>query len=166
MQSYGLDDKVFDNKAYTFGATYYSGHLKLYVMHPTKSRDPDGKPEYHMTQIRAFALDDSLDSLREGIAAFRNMQDLAKEKRDEFIASANETANAEDKLKVASVDTSLTWFLATRQSAHRQHESDSTSTDELAVPERPRKRAKTCRIVGNEKRRRTGSGVHDDEEDE
>ncbi|OAL53546.1 kinase-like protein [Pyrenochaeta sp. DS3sAY3a] len=165
LQSYGLDVPVFDNKAYTFGATYYYGHLQLYVMHPTEPRDPNGKPEYHMTQIRAFALDGSLDSLREGITAFRNMRDLAKEKRDDFIASANEMANAQDKPKVASVDAHLNSITATRQS-HGQHESKSTSTDELAIPERPSKRAKTCGLVGNENRRRTGNGVHGDERDE
>ncbi|KAK3068528.1 hypothetical protein LTS18_000624, partial [Coniosporium uncinatum] len=46
MQSYGLDEPVFDHKAHTLGSTYHSGTgtLQLYAMHPTEPGDADGKP--------------------------------------------------------------------------------------------------------------------------
>jgi hypothetical protein len=51
MQSYELEEPVFDGKAHTFGSTYHSGTgtLQMYAMHPTEPKDVDGKPEYHTT---------------------------------------------------------------------------------------------------------------------
>ena len=143
MQSYGLDDPVFDNKAYTFGSIYDSGSstLQLFAMHPTKPGDADGKPEYHTTKIRGFDLTDNLDTHRQGIGAFRNLRDLATEWRAEFIAAANETADNDDEPGVASVDTYLTSFVSISQptqtellTADSYHEEpDSTSADELVI---------------------------------
>ena len=95
MQSYGLDKPVFDNKACTFAASYRSepGLLNLYAMYPTKPRNADGKPGYRTVDIGAFILTSNLNSYCQGVGAFRNMRDLAKEKRDEFIASANVMAD-------------------------------------------------------------------------
>ncbi|PQE26281.1 Ribonuclease H protein [Rutstroemia sp. NJR-2017a BBW] len=137
MQSYGLDDLVFDNKAHTFGSTYHSGYMQLYAMHPTEPGDADRKPEYHTIKVRGFELTDNLDTHRQGIGAFRNLRDLAKERRAEFIASANETADNDDEPEVASVDTYLTSFISTSQSTQSElftvdsdhEESDSTSAD-------------------------------------
>lgn len=94
MQSYGQDPPVYDSNTYTYGATYHSSTstLQLYGMHPTEPADPDGDPEYHTTQLTAFALTANPDTFRQGAGAFRNLQDLAKEKRDRFITYANEVA--------------------------------------------------------------------------
>ncbi|KAF1809586.1 hypothetical protein P152DRAFT_383747, partial [Eremomyces bilateralis CBS 781.70] len=90
MQSYGLDEPECDGNAYAFGSTYHSGTgtLQLYTMHPTEPVEQDGQPEYYTTQARAFALTDNPDSCRQGLRGFRNLQDLAKETRGEFIARA------------------------------------------------------------------------------
>ncbi|KAH8701336.1 hypothetical protein GQ44DRAFT_831942 [Phaeosphaeriaceae sp. PMI808] len=92
MQSYELNEPAFDNSAYAFGCTYHDGNLSLYAAHPTKPGDADGKPEYHTTKIGGFDLTSDIDSYLQGIAAFRNLQDLAKEMRDDFIARANKRA--------------------------------------------------------------------------
>jgi hypothetical protein len=94
MQSYGRDESVFDGNAYSIGSTYHSGTgtLQLYAMHPTKPAEPNGPPDYHTTQIDTYGLTGNLNGSRQGIAAFRNAQDWAKERRDEFIALANEMA--------------------------------------------------------------------------
>ena len=149
MQSYGFDKPVFDNKAHTFASSYHSGTgtLQLYAMHPTKPADTDGKPEYHTTNINAYALTGNLDTHRQGIGAFRNLRDLAKERRVEFIASANETADNNDEREITSVDTYLTSFISTSQSTQSElftadshhEESDSTSVDELTIPVLPKK---------------------------
>lgn len=34
LQSYGQDDTIFDNNAYTISSTYYDGALRLYACHP------------------------------------------------------------------------------------------------------------------------------------
>lgn len=95
IQSYGQDDLTYDGNAYTIAATYNSGAgtLQIYTMHPTPPVEPDGRPGYPTTQVRSFAMTDTTDSFRQGAAAFRNLQDLAKEQRQEAIAGANEKAN-------------------------------------------------------------------------
>ncbi len=75
---------TFDDKAHTFGSTYHSGYLQLYAMHPTKPGEADGMPEYHTTKINGYDLTGNLNSHRQGIAAYRNLRDLAKKKRDDL----------------------------------------------------------------------------------
>lgn len=82
-------DMVYDNNAYTITSTYHSGHLQIYTSHPTKPIDPEGPPEYHMTQLGGWALTGSHDQFRQGTGAFRNAREWAKEQRDGLIAAAN-----------------------------------------------------------------------------
>ncbi|KAH8723983.1 hypothetical protein GQ44DRAFT_709455 [Phaeosphaeriaceae sp. PMI808] len=93
-QSYGQDGYIYDGNTHTYGATYHSGTgtLQQYGMHPTEPADPDGEPEYHTTQIDGYHLTGNPNSCRQGIGAFRNLQDLAKEKKDRFVTYANEVA--------------------------------------------------------------------------
>ncbi|KAK3077018.1 hypothetical protein LTS18_011421 [Coniosporium uncinatum] len=63
IQSYGQDNRTYDGNAYTIGSTYSDGQLKMYAMHPTEPVHPEDRPNYHITQIRAFALTDSGDKL-------------------------------------------------------------------------------------------------------
>jgi hypothetical protein len=144
MQSYGSDEPVFDNKAHTFASSYHSGTgtLQLFAMHPTKPGATGGRPEYHTTQIDTYGLTGNANACRQGIGAWRNLRDFAEERRVEFIASANETADNDDEPEVASVDTYLTSIISKSQSTQNElvtadsehEESDSTSADELAIP--------------------------------
>lgn len=174
MQSYGLDEPVFDNKAHTFGSTYHSGTgtLQLYAMHPTKPEDAGGMPEYHTTKVNGYDLTGNFNTHRQGIAAYRNLRDMAKEKRDEFIARANEIADNDDEPEVASADTYLTSFISTSQSTQNElfttdsdhEESDSTSVDELALTALRKKRTK-ARQLGSKKLRSKISDILVDEDD-
>ncbi|KAE9971392.1 hypothetical protein EG328_005703 [Venturia inaequalis] len=165
IQSYGLDEPKYDGKAYTFGVTYCSGLMRLYAMHPTKPRNADGKPEYHTTKLNGYDLTGNLGQHCKGIAAFRNLRDLAEERRFEFMTSANETADDDNEPEAASVDTSLTSSISTSQSmpselctADSHHEeSDSTSEDELAGPV-PSKKRKKAYEVGLRKKRKGNIG--------
>jgi hypothetical protein len=116
MQSYGLDESVFDSNAHTFGSSYHSGTgtLQLYAMHPTEPVDVNRKPEYHTTQIDTYGLTGNANTCRQGIGAWRNLRDLAKERRVEFIASANERADNDDEPEDAPVDPYLTSFISTK----------------------------------------------------
>ncbi|KAF2006354.1 hypothetical protein P154DRAFT_482175 [Amniculicola lignicola CBS 123094] len=174
MQSYELDEPTFDDMAHTFGSTYHSGTgtLQLYAMHPTESAEANGRHEYHTTQVTAFALTANPDICRQGIGAYRNLQDLAKERRDEFIACANERADNDDELEVASADTYLTSFISNSQSTQREvftadsdEESDSTSVDELIMPALPTKRTKV-RQLSRKKHKSKISDILVDEDDE
>lgn len=89
LHNYGRSQPVYDGKAYAMGSTYHagSGSLHIYTGHITKS--PEGNLETHITQTRGFCLTDSSETLRNGVGAFRNARDLAKEYRDELLQEAN-----------------------------------------------------------------------------
>jgi hypothetical protein len=93
IQSYKQDQPMFDGNAYTIGGTYNNEILRLYTTHPTRPTDPSGEPEYWTTMIRSYAMTDKADTFWEGVAAFRNAQDWAKEQRDAFIKVAKERNN-------------------------------------------------------------------------
>ncbi|KAL4813853.1 hypothetical protein BDW67DRAFT_177523 [Aspergillus spinulosporus] len=102
LQQYGeKTEKRYDNKAYVITVTYYSGYLGIYVTHPTRSRlkgNPD--TDYVMTQVGQWALHGDPEAYRQGLNAYRNSRDLAKEFRDDFIRHANERY-ASDHIHVA-----------------------------------------------------------------
>ncbi|KAH8800822.1 hypothetical protein F5884DRAFT_623381, partial [Xylogone sp. PMI_703] len=86
LQSYRME-QVYDGNAYTISTTYHDGTLKMYTHHPIQAAD--GTTEYHMTQVKAWALTSDPDTFRQGATAFRNARDWAQEKRDIFITTAN-----------------------------------------------------------------------------
>ena len=59
----------------------------MFITHLTRG---EHGPEYHMTQVGAWALAGDPDSFREGATAFRNARDWAQDKRDAFFSAANE----------------------------------------------------------------------------
>jgi hypothetical protein len=143
MQSYGQNEPVYDGNAYAYGSTIHNGHLQMYAMHPTEPAESDRKPEYHTTQIDTYGLTGNVDSCREGIGAWRNLQDLAKEYRDEAAARANETADQEEQPGSPLVDAYSISFTASQSTQNEPifpgdtvHESD-TSVDELAADYHP-----------------------------
>ena len=91
LQTYGQDEPVFDNNAYTMTTTYHDGTLKIYTTHVTPS-GPGGSPEYHMGQIDTWGLTGNPDTCRRGLTAFRNGRDWAQDQRNRFILAANERA--------------------------------------------------------------------------
>lgn len=56
----------------------------------------EGKTEYYTTQLKGWSLTSNPDTFRQGVTASRNAGDWAKEKRDEFISSANERRRRDD----------------------------------------------------------------------
>lgn len=99
---------------------------------------------------------------------------MVKERRDKFIALANERAdNNDDEPEVASTDMYLILFVLTSQSTQSElftadsyhEESDSTSVDELAMPALPKKRTK-ARQHGRRKHKNKISDFLADEDDE
>ncbi|GAB1313522.1 ASX productUBAD domain-containing protein [Madurella fahalii] len=92
LQHYGKDTPVYDGNAHTISSTYHAGTLKLYAHHVTEPVTPEGPPEYHMTQVRAFAMTNDRETFVQGATAFRNARDLAKRYRDGLIQTANAIA--------------------------------------------------------------------------
>ncbi|EED22704.1 conserved hypothetical protein [Talaromyces stipitatus ATCC 10500] len=89
LQTYKQEEPKFDNNAYTLTNIYHGGTLKMFTSHPSKTTNSD-RPEYYMTQLRSFALTDSIDTFREGATWFRNGRDWAKEQRENAIRRAND----------------------------------------------------------------------------
>ncbi|KAF2192904.1 hypothetical protein K469DRAFT_795090 [Zopfia rhizophila CBS 207.26] len=72
LQSYRQDEPVYDNNADTITSIYHGGTLKMYTNHITPPRSPGGHPEYHMTQLRSFAITDTRNTCAAGLQAYRN----------------------------------------------------------------------------------------------
>ncbi len=90
LRSFEADPTLaYDNNAYTITSTYNDGTLKMYTIHPTQAFNVEDSPEYHMTQLRGWLLTDTPETFRQGVGAFRNARDWAKEQRDQLIASTN-----------------------------------------------------------------------------
>ncbi|EXJ82323.1 hypothetical protein A1O3_06136 [Capronia epimyces CBS 606.96] len=126
LQNYGTNTPVYDNNAYSFSSTYHDGQLRVYATHPTQSTVPERQSDYHMTQVRSFSLTDTHDRFREGVTAYRNIRDLAKEQRDSFIEKANQ------KTSQMRTSTSTTFTDSHASQSTPLLGGSDTSEDELA----------------------------------
>ncbi|TKA64436.1 hypothetical protein B0A49_10134 [Cryomyces minteri] len=124
------DDMEYDGNAYTITSTYHNstGTLMMYTTHPTQPAESGGKPDYHMTQLRSFALTDTAERFREGAGAFRNARDWAKEQRDNAITHANAKANNSPG-GVLGVE-SLGFSLPSGSASEAPSQASATSVDE------------------------------------
>ncbi|KAI9693848.1 MAG: hypothetical protein M1822_003119 [Bathelium mastoideum] len=86
--SYGKDEQQYDAIARCFASTYHSalGSLNIYASHVTAPTEPEGDPTYRTTLLNGYNMVANYDMHRAGLAAYRNVQDLAKEQRDKAIA--------------------------------------------------------------------------------
>ena len=90
LQNLNKSTPAYDGNAYTYSCVYDAsgGLLQMYTHHITCSAR-DGPVEYRMTRLRSLALMDNAETFRLGIAAFRNLRELAQKQRNNFIALAN-----------------------------------------------------------------------------
>ncbi|MCJ1245699.1 hypothetical protein MMC30_002903 [Trapelia coarctata] len=159
LRSYGQEEPVYDNNAYTITSIYHGGQLKMYTSHPTQPTSPGGRPEYFMNQLKGWSMTSDPETFRQGATWFRNARDWTKEQRDDAIARANEKAN-DSQAGAPAVDVSnfslVTSFASdaslepyeieplTQESRTSLNEDSNTetSTDELALDYRfPAKRS-------------------------
>ncbi len=98
LQNFGANNSRprFDSRPTAFSAIYRNGGLHLFAHHVTAPDDSDrnggtaaGRPQYHMTPLLAYALTDSPETFTDGVEAFRNLRDYAKQLRDQAIQAAN-----------------------------------------------------------------------------
>ncbi|KAH0544333.1 hypothetical protein FGG08_001474 [Glutinoglossum americanum] len=132
LHSYGTDaETMYDNNAYTISSTYHhDGLLKMYTHHLTQPKAPGGEPEYHMTQLGAWALTGSPEQFRQGASAFRNARDWTKEQRDELITAANGRVG-NMPIETSALESSSYSMLSPSTNENALLESD-TSADELS----------------------------------
>ena len=84
LQNLESEETIYDENAYTITSTYVGGLLKLFLHHITPPKSPEYMPEYHMTPLKACALED-YDAFREGISWYQNARDAADEYRQQFL---------------------------------------------------------------------------------
>lgn len=89
LQNYKQEEPIYNAKPCAFSSTYHDGTLKLYAHHLTAPATHGGRPEYHMFQVKAYALTSDLETFIQGATAYRNLRDLAKQLRDATIEYAN-----------------------------------------------------------------------------
>lgn len=106
LQSYGQEDPIFDNNAYTLSSIYHHGHLQMFTSHPSKPINPGNRPIYYTNQVNAWSMTGNIETFRQGATYFRNGRDWTKEQRDEAIRLANEKAG-ESQARVLPVDASF-----------------------------------------------------------
>lgn len=106
LQSYEEGQSVYDNKAYTITSIYSDGQLKMYISHPTQPTSPEGRPEYCMNQLGAYAMTHNQEIFRQGAIAYRNARDWTREQRDEAIERANTRVN-DSQVGTLAVDASF-----------------------------------------------------------
>lgn len=123
---------MYDGNAYTITSIYAGGTLTLYTSHPVQPRKPGGQPEYYMNQLRGWLLTDNLESFRQGVTAYRNARDWAKEKRDEFIKAANRRAT-DHHTASASVERCRGSEPSTTTTKIEIAESEEKPADQLAL---------------------------------
>jgi hypothetical protein len=64
----------------------------MYTHSIARPNGPGTETEYHMHQLRSFALNDTTETFLAGATTLKNALDITREYRDDAIASANETA--------------------------------------------------------------------------
>lgn len=92
LQNYLLDKPVYDGNAYTFSALLSDEVLWLYAHHLAVPAAPGHNPCLYTTLITAHVM--KTKDYLEGIIAFRNLRELAKTYRDQFIETANARSRA------------------------------------------------------------------------
>ncbi|MCJ1433543.1 hypothetical protein MMC27_002906 [Xylographa pallens] len=89
LRSFGNDEPVYDENAYSVTSTYHGGQLKMFTSHMTQPTSPSDRAEYIMTQVNGWSMTGNPETFRQGATAFRNARDWTKEQRDQAIEKAN-----------------------------------------------------------------------------
>ncbi|KPM39108.1 hypothetical protein AK830_g7461 [Neonectria ditissima] len=89
LQNYGAEEPQYDDQAYICSSTYHNGSPRYTPTTPQRQE----RTEYHMTQLRTFAMTDTREAFIEGATVFRNARYLAKLHLDNFIRAANARAS-------------------------------------------------------------------------
>ncbi|KAI9812836.1 MAG: hypothetical protein M1826_002757 [Phylliscum demangeonii] len=88
----GGDGPVYEAKADAIVCTYLDETLKIYTFHLAPPVSPGEDPNYCMTLLCGFVMDNSADSFRQGASALHNLRVWASEQRMQAITAANDRA--------------------------------------------------------------------------
>lgn len=125
LRNYFQTEPIYDGNAYSFSSTYLDGQFKLYAHYLTAPTRPGQRPDYHTTQLDAYALTGRDEVRLEGTGAFRSLRVLAKRYRDAFI----ETANARARKYMAVAEAEAEAHVGLARTTDEQQEGGSSPAD-------------------------------------
>ncbi|KAI5464423.1 hypothetical protein BGZ63DRAFT_421464 [Mariannaea sp. PMI_226] len=128
LQSYGLSEPEYDNKAYALTSYYHGGHLRMFTSHPMKPSSPEAPPGFAMTPLRSWSLVSDAESFRQGVAAYRNGRDWAKKQRDQSIRQANKTARRNSTQSLENITMGLSSTSKAYRNASEEVGTKATTT--------------------------------------
>jgi hypothetical protein len=140
LQNYGAKEPNYDKKGTELFCGLPNGHLQLYATHVTKPLTPGGNPEYHLTQLKAYAMTSDKEAFLKGATAYRSSRDLAKKEQDISIAHANEAARHMPAPSLSASSTSRI-SSSTVVVAGLDAFEDELARDEVTTVKRPRQSA-------------------------
>lgn len=118
IQCFAKGESIEDGNAHTITSTFQDGLLKMYSVHFVHT---EHRPECVVSRIRCWAVDGS--AVREGLAAFRNLMDWAREQQDDAIKEANQAIDAR------SAETSSNVIFTIRLVRRYSHQTQSQEAD-------------------------------------
>ena len=90
VENLGRRGEVFDNKARTASVIYTGkGHIDLFTHHVSQPTGPQNFPRTYMTPLGSYSLAGNPRGFREGVGAFRNASDFARQHRINAIEDAH-----------------------------------------------------------------------------
>lgn len=106
LRSYKQGESDYDDNAYTITSIYHGGQLKMYTSHLKEPSNSEDRPEYFMTQVNTWGMTGNVETFRQGATAFRNAIGWTKEKRNEFIETANRMRSSNNQPETLTVNAS------------------------------------------------------------
>jgi hypothetical protein len=129
LQSYGKDVPIYDSNAYTIASTYQDGTLRMYTSHPIEPTGSRHKPEYVMAKLGGWLMTEDLETFCRGATWYRNARKWTKEKRNEFIMTANATLPKEEEPQQTSTSQGMTVSIPTAPSIDSDSSADSDAME-------------------------------------
>lgn len=90
----------FNNKAYTFSATWSSEQLQLFAHWPTQPRGPNTTLKYNIYRLEVWNLTRNPDELRVAIRAYRNLREHAHDVREKLARKARDVLAVDPNVQV------------------------------------------------------------------
>ncbi|KAI4256425.1 MAG: hypothetical protein L6R42_006237 [Xanthoria sp. 1 TBL-2021] len=92
LESLGVDDPVYHNKALAHAWTYTSssGDLTQYALRVSRPEPGSSQPGYHLTHVKTHHITETKEQFRKGVSAFRHCRDRSHAKNQERLAKASE----------------------------------------------------------------------------
>ncbi|KAH7110768.1 hypothetical protein B0J13DRAFT_462214, partial [Dactylonectria estremocensis] len=80
VQTLGASEPPYGNRAYALTSTYHGGQLKMFAHHPIQPSTRGEGPGYVMTQRKAYAMTNDIDTFRFYVGTMNTYIDFSMSK--------------------------------------------------------------------------------------